>query len=72
MGLLYAVSLLTVPVTGSELKADVVNGYVFVEEETDLDFRCVSIEWQRKFSLNSVIRIAATDEDTLVPRGSVL
>ena len=58
--------------TRSKLKADVVNGYVFVEEESDLDFRCVSIEWHLDFSLNSVIRIAATDEDTLVPCGSVL
>jgi len=59
-------------VTRSKLKADVVNGYVFVEEESDLDFRCVSVEWQLEFSLNSVIRIAATDEYTLVPCGSVL
>ena len=72
LDLLNAVTLLSVPVTGSKLQADVVNGCIYAEEESDLNFRGVSIELHLDFSSNSLIRDAAADEDTLVPSGSVM
>ena len=64
--------LITVQMTGSESQADVVDGGVYIEGNSYLNSRGVSIEWHLEFSSNSLIRDAATDEDTLVPSGSVL